>query len=210
MLKNYCLTLGVLILLTFFLLYFTNHYILTAGFYENSFEPLSGIPGNSLKIYDSLQTWIYLASAVYLLIKLGVISLILYTAIYLTDEQVQFKDIFKITILAEFIFLIPALIKTISFPIVFPNGTLSDWNRYYILSAISLVNTAPADWNYALQTLNVFEVCYWFLLAFGIYKMSALDFDRSLRMVLVAYMPALFIWVAFVTFCTLMLFPGFG
>lgn len=210
MLKNHYLNLAVLILLTFVLLYFTSHYILTSGFYENSPDPLSGIPGNGLKIYESLQAWIYLGSAVYLLIKLFIISLILYTALYLTDEQVRFKNIFRITVLAEFVFLIPASIKIISFPVIFPNGTLTDWNRYYILSAVSLVSTAPADWNYALQTLNVFEVSYWFLLAFGIYKMSALDFDRSLRVVVVAYVPALFIWVAFVTFCTLILFPGFG
>lgn len=210
MLKNHYLNLAVLILLTFVLLYFTSHYILTPGFYENGPDPLSGIPGNGLKIYESLQAWIYLGSAVYLLIKLFIISLILYTALYLTDEQVRFKNIFRITVLAEFVFLIPASIKIISFPVIFPNGTLADWNRYYILSAVSLVSTAPADWNYALQTLNVFEISYWFLLAFGIYKMSALDFDRSLRVVVVAYVPALFIWVAFVTFCTLILFPGFG
>ncbi len=210
MLKNCKLNLGVLVLLTFVLIYFTNRSILTVGFYEAGADPLSVMPDESLKIYNNLQSWIYFSSATYLILKIFFASVVIYTALYLKDQQVRFNRIFKVTVLAEFIFLIPAAIKLMSFPVVFPHGTLSDWHQYYILSALSLFKYAPADWNYALQTLNVFEVGYWFLLAFGIQKISDLNYDNSLRIVAVSYVPALFIWVAIVTFCTLIIFPGFG
>ena len=43
---------------------------------------------------------------------------------------------------------------------------------------------ASADWYYPLQTLNIFELTYWFLLAFGIYKVTKLDFGGSSHLVL--------------------------
>lgn len=210
LLKNGALNLLVLLLLTFVLINITNRYILTPGFYSNGGDPLSGIPGQELSIYENLQRWIYISSGTYLIVKLAAITLVLYTALYLADQPVSYKDIFNVVVLAEFIFLVPAVIKITSFYYVFPHGTLEDWRQYYILSALSLFKDAPADWNYALQTINVFEIGYWFLLAFGIYRLSDLNYDKSLQIVVTAYLPALFIWVASVTFCTLMLFPASG
>ncbi|MGF7079041.1 hypothetical protein [Mucilaginibacter sp. UYCu711] len=208
MLKNCYVNLIILILLTFLLIFVTNRNILTVGFYENGGDPLSGIPEQGVKVYESLQNWIYFSSAVYLLIKLCLITLIIYTALYLNDQVVPAGKIFTITVLAEYIFLVPATIKTLSFPLLFPNGSLLDWRKYYILSALSIFEEAPADWSYALQTLNVFEVAYWFILAYGIFKVSKLNYDQSLKIVTVAYLPALFIWVTVITFLTLLLFPG--
>ena len=209
LLKNSCLG-AILVLLTFVLIYITNRYILTVGFYSNSDDPLSGIPGQDVSIYENLQRWIYISSALYLLLKLSAISLVLYIALYLADQQVNYAEIFNITVLSEFIFLVPAIIKIASFHYIFPQGTLQDWRQYYILSALSLFKNAPADWSYALQTFNVFEIAYWFLLAFLIHRRSNLNYDRSLRIVICSYLPALLIWVASVTFCTLMLFPANG
>jgi hypothetical protein len=210
LLKNGTLNLLVLLLLTFVLINITNRYILTSGFYSNGGDPLSGVPGQEVSIYENLQRWIYISSAAYLIVKLAAISLVLYTALYLADQQVTYKDIFNVVVLAEFVFLIPAVIKITSFYYVFPHGTLEDWRQYYILSTLSLFKYASPDWYYALQTVNVFEICYWFLLALGIYRISGLNYDKSVQIVVTAYLPALFIWVASVTFCTLMLFPASG
>jgi hypothetical protein len=210
LLKNSKVNLLVLTFATFVLVYITNHYILTVSFFENGSDPLSAIPGEGLKIYESLQIWIYFATATCLFIKLIAISTIIYTALYINDHQVPFGKIFNIIVLAEFMFLIPAIIKLVSFPILYPAGTLTDWRQFFIFSALSLFKGAPADWNYCLETLNVFEVGYWFVLAFGISKITKLSFDKSIQIVVCYYLPALFIWVITVTFCTLLLFPGLG
>jgi hypothetical protein len=201
---------GLVILfgITFFLICITNRYILTINFYENSGDPVSGIPDQESRVYGNLQKWIYLSSAVYLLIKLLLISLVLYTALYLSDHYVNFEKIFNVTIWAESIFFIPAIIKIYWFHFHYPGGTLADWHKFYVLSALSLFDYGPADYYYALQTINVFEFCYWFILAYGISKISGLGYDRSLRLILYGYLPALFIWISVVTFCSVMIFPG--
>ena len=195
---------------TFILIYITNHYILTISFYESNGDPVAGIPDQESQVYENLQKWIYLSSVIYLLIKLFLIALILYTALYLSEHPIQFNKIFNVVLIAEFIFFIPAIAKILWFHYQYPAGTLTDWHKVYIFSALSLFEFAPADWSYALQTLNAFEVGYWFLLAFGIYKVSGMNYDQCLRIVVLAYLPTLFISVATVTFFILMMFPNTG
>ncbi|QEM07215.1 hypothetical protein DIU31_028325 [Mucilaginibacter rubeus] len=201
-------SLGLYFGLSLILVSITSHFILTIKFFENSNEYLSGIPGQETGIYNSLQKYLYLSNILYGIFKLTLIALIINTGLYLSDVNVAFGKTFLITVLCEFIFLVPAIIKIFWFKHYYPNGTLTDWHRVYILSALSLVDKVPADWYYPLQTLNVFEVAYWFLLAFGIKKISKLNFDQSLRIVVLSYVPALFVWIAFISFCTVILSPG--
>lgn len=208
--RNGKLNLAILIAFTFLLICLTNRFILTVDFYENNGDPLSGIPGRDSNIYEALQKWVYFSSVVYLLIKLGLITLILHTALYLRDQEVPFRKIFNVVVLAEFIFIIPATIKLITFNYTFEHGTLLDWHRYYVLSALSLFPEVPADWYYALQSLNLFEFAYWFILAFGVSKITSFRFDAALTIVVTSYVPALAVWVASVTFCSLLMFPSTG
>jgi hypothetical protein len=202
--------LGLLIGLSFLLIYITGKYILSVGFYNNSGDIFSGLPDQNTAVFDALQRWIYITEVLYTVVKVNVITLILYTALFLSDQKVSYNRVLNIVIYCEYVFLIPAAIKIPWFLDKYPNGTVSDWHKTYIFSALSLFEDVPADWYYPLQTLNIFEVLYWFLLAYGISKITALDFDNSLRTVLVSYLPALMIWIATVCFCTLTLFPTYG
>jgi len=103
--------------------------------------------------------------------------------------------------------MIPAVIKIIGFRNAYPGGNLMDWHKYFVLSSLSLFPAAPADWYYTLQTFNIFEIVYWFLLAFGISRAGQLTFDHSLKIVVSSYLPALIVWVALITFCSLVMFP---
>lgn len=200
--------LGALLGLSFLLISATNHYILTVGFFDNSGEYLSGIPSAENEVYESLQKYIYLSEAVFTFFKIGLIALVIYAALYLADHQVRYYKALEVVIFSEFVFLIPAAIKIIWFKAAYPHGTLADWHKIYILSALSFFDGVSANWFYPLQTLNMFEIAYWFLLALGIKRITRLDFDQSLRVVLLSYVPGLFVWVATVTFLTVMTFPG--
>jgi len=208
--KNPAISFLVLLLLNFLLIYITERYILTVDFYESSGDIFSGIPGKDTSVYQALQKWIYFSSAVYLILKLGTISLIIYTALQFNSREVTFRNVLKITILAEYLFLVPAAIKIVTFHYTFEHATLLDWHKYYILSAISLFNNVPADWAYALQSFNAIEIGYWFLLGYGIHKITMLSFDQSLRVVITSYVPALVIWIVTVSFFTLVMFPTTG
>ena len=199
--------LGVLLGLSFAVVSITNNYILTINFYNNNGELFSGFPEQNSYVYESLQKWIYLTTAAYLLLKIAVISLILYTALYVSNNLVSYGKVFQITLFAESIFILQAFSKVIWFKYEYPNGSIVDWHKTYLLSLLSIVREVPADWYYPLQSLNLFELAYWFLLAYGLNRISKLDYDGSLRIVIMSYVPALFIWIACVVFCTLLTFP---
>ncbi|GGH12081.1 hypothetical protein [Mucilaginibacter phyllosphaerae] len=206
--KNYLLNLAVLGLLSCVLVFLTDKYILTSDFFTRNGQYLSGIPEQELRVYDMIQKWIYLSAVTYLLSRILIVTLILYTALYLSEVSVSFKNVFGTVILAEYIFLIPAVIKFSHFYLAGSAFTLQDWHLYYPLSTMQLVGSAPADWHYSLQTLNLFEVLYWFLLAAGIRRIAGLNYDESLKVVVKSYLPALLIWVSLFTFLTIIYFPA--
>jgi hypothetical protein len=140
-------------------------------------------------------------------LKVSVITGLLQAAIYLSGKTVIFHRLLTRVALAEFIFFVPAVLKIGLFRHFYPDGHLAEWQRFYVLSALSLDQRAGPDWIYLLQTLNLFEAGYWFLLAYGIRKVSGLSYDRSLRVVVLSYLPALLIWVLSITFCALLLAP---
>lgn len=206
--KSNFISLGILLGLSFALISVTNHYILTINFFDNSDEFLAGNPAQENEVYESLQKYIYFSTAVYSLIKICVVALIIYTALYLADHPIKINQAIMVVISAEFTFLTPAVIKIFWFKYEYPHGTLSDWHKVYILSALSLFDGVSADWYYPLQTINVFEVAYWFVLAYGIQRITTLNFDQALKIIVLSYLPALVIWMAVIVFCTVMLFPG--
>jgi len=202
------LMLGLLLGLSAVIISVTNHYILTINFFDSSGEYLNGNPALEGKTYEDIQKYIYSSTVIYTTFKLFVVALVLYTALFLADHPIPFAKAFNIVILSEFIFLLSAVLKIIWFLYAYPNGTLSDWHKTYIFSVLSLTGRVSADWYYPLQTLNLFEMLYWFILAYGIFCNTSLTYDRSLRIVVFSYLPALFIWVATIVFCTVMIFPG--
>jgi hypothetical protein len=207
--KSIALSYALLIGTSFAVISFTNTLILTPDFYKRSGEVL-GFGGQDIMVYQSVQKYIYFFQALYLSAKLLLISLILYAALYLIRQTVPFVSIFGIVVLCEFIFVLSAILKLWWFHQYLPNGQLGDWHRTYLFSVLSILPNVPAAWYYPLQTLNLFEIAYWFLLGFGIARVTTMGYDRSLRLVVQSYLPALLVWVACVVFTTLLFFPNQG
>jgi len=195
---------------TCLLIWLTGRYILTVNFYATGGQPVSEDPEQAAAVMTSIRQWVYLFSALYVLVKLLAITGLLSTALYLNNCRVAFGKVFTVVAASEYIFLVPAALKICLFRHVFPKGSLDDWHRFYVLSVLSLARNVPADWIYPLQALNVFEVMYWFILAFGLYKIAGMTYDRSLRLVVTAYVPALVIWIVAAVFSSLLLFPQTG
>lgn len=198
----------MLVALSLILVALTNHFVLTISFYRQSGSPLSWLPVEEAGIYESMKKWVYISTVIYLLVKISVVSLLIHTTLFLHGDSVPWNRTFYVALISEYIFLLPAFIKLIFFHFYYPEGTLADWHRIYILSALSIFESAPQDWYYALQTLNVFEIIYWFLLAYGISVISGHQFDKSLKLIISSYLPALLIWIALVSFVSITLFPG--
>lgn len=210
MVKSNFFSLGILLLLSLSLIWITDHYILTLNFFDNSGEYLAGIPQQESDVFSVLQKYIYLSAIFYLSVKVLLVALIISTALFLAEQQVSFSRALNIAILCEYLFLVPAALKIVLFKFDYPDGTLAEWHKMYVFSALSITGEVSPDWYYPLQTLNVFEIGYWFLLAYGIFKATDLTYDESLKIILLSYVPALLIWVTIVTFCTLMVFPNYA
>ncbi|WP_332369080.1 hypothetical protein [Spirosoma telluris] len=108
-------------------------------------------------------------------------------------------------IFSELIFLLPILIKLLWFLFIKTDYDLNDLTLFYPLSLLNLVDaqTIPRYWLAPLQMLNLFEIAYWFLLAYGVADATGLSFKRSFGLVMSSYGVGLVLWVVLVMFLTI-------
>ncbi len=163
---------------------------------------------NQIKqIFEFNQKWEwvgYCALPVLLLIKIALISGVLYMGIFLFNKKLTYKKLFSIVTIAEFIFVFVAIIKLFWFS--FQDGyKLEDVQYFYPLSALGLIgHQGLSQWYiYPFQMLNLFELVYWIVLAYFIGKEIKSTTDFSLKIVASSYGSAMLIWVVAVMFFTL-------
>ena len=114
------------------------------------------------------------------------------------------KKLFEIGVSAEFIFLIPSVLKLLWFLFVNTDYALQDLQLFSPLSLISLFNPTELDpWLvYPIQLLNVFELLYWIALAWQMQEGLEKPFAESLSFVAKTYGVGLAVWVVVVMFLT--------
>ena len=181
--------------------------ILNSAFYAQAIRD-TGLDWNSFLINTDpkFKLLLYTASALLLFLKYTLISLLVYTTFYLNVIKVSYLSIFKMVCLAELVFLIPATIKVIWF-IIYPPTGLEQWTQFYPLSIHSVFSgvSIPAVIAYPLQLLNAFELIYILALTYLLQKLLKNDFDQVMKMVLISYLPCLFVWTLIATYYTVMI-----
>ena len=202
----------VLIAISMLCAWLINQQVLTQEVYYRSMgEQLTMDQIDSMLTLQNKYEWVsYLFVALTGLIKYSLIATVLYTGVFLAGFKVGFGRIFKLVLVAEFVMLLPMLIKTIWFTLVGSDYSLEDIQYFYPLSLLSVVDYKQVDalWYYPLQVLNVFELLYWIALGWGLHTIIQKDFDRSLRIVLGSYLPALVLWIVVVMFLTVTFNPA--
>ena len=183
-------------------------FVFTDGIYFNSLaEKFS---------YDQIQTildngkkWGWLAYTFIPIIyffKCSLVALCLYAGLFLINCNLEYLKIFNVVVKAEFVFLIPSIVKLIWFIFLQTSYTLEDIQYFAPLSTLSMFTPKSLEpWLiYPLQVLNIFEIIYWVVLANLLTKeLPELDMNRSMTVVMASYRTSLVIWVAFVMFLTL-------
>jgi hypothetical protein len=150
--------------------------------------------------------WIsYLILPAIFLLKLFLLTIVLLTGAIFWDIKISFRKLFQITLIAEFIFIIPSLIKLVWFLFIQTDFKLTDLQTIYPLSLMNLIDTESiSQWTiYPLQLLNVFEVIYWCILSYGIALVAKQRWPKMLGLVASSYGVGLFVWVVFITFITI-------
>jgi len=155
--------------------------------------------------FNKKWEWItYLVLPLIMLIKISLITVTLYMGMFFFDIKMTYKKLFSIVTKAEFVFVVVGLVKLFWF--MFQDEyTLDDIQYFYPLSALSIVGYEElSPWFiYPFQTLNLFELIYWIILAWLIGKEIHSTTDHALKIVASSYGSALLIWVVGIMFFSL-------
>ena len=177
---------------------------------------IDNVSNQDINLYiNNLKKW-RLISQLFLpfliLIKVTIIGIILYIGTFFYSKtKVTFKQLFDAVVKAEFVFLGVGVLKIVWFYFFQTNYTLEDLQYFYPLSALNIVGYKGLDnwFIYPLQTLNLFELAYWLLLAYFIGKLAFTEKDKGkpmdlgFKIVASSYGSALLLWVVVVMFFTL-------
>jgi len=184
----------LLCLLTLLLLY------VKISFIENetaAFEFLQDRPeGAILRILNTIK--FFSIPFVYLW-KFTVIAFVIWVGCFMFGYRVTYTQCWGVVIGAEYIFLIPEVLKIIWFMTVQTDPTLGDISAFYPLSMMHFFDYEAIDKRYAypLRALNVFEVVYWFALVEGINHFARKDKKYVWTIVLCSYVLLFFLWLGF-------------
>lgn len=177
-------------------------------FYNTYSEQLT--MDRSLMFFESMKEFVWLSYAlvpVMLFLKSTIISLIIYTGIFLynLNSHVTFGSVFRIVLSSEIILSIASIIKVLWLYFFGGNFDLNDMGFFYPLSLINFfsINEISLIWIYPLQIINVFQVLYILLLSFGLKKVCRLEDSDSDKVVLSTYIPAITIWIALIIFLSI-------
>lgn len=164
----------------------------------------------SMELFQQMRSYswfTYLLVPVLLFLKFSAISILLYIGAYFSDlyKQLTLGRILKVVIVSEVIFTIASIIKLFWFVFFAGNYTLEDIGFFYPLSLINLFNRSEVAsyWVYPLQTVNIFQILYVLMLAFGLVKAGSVQKAAADKVVLGTYIPALAVWITVVMFLTI-------
>ena len=170
------------------------------SFIENetaAFEFLQDRPeGSVLKIISALK---YLSIPFVYLWKFTVIAFVIWVGCFMFGYRVSYAQCWGISIAAEYIFLIPEMLKIIWFLTIQTDPSYNDIGSFYPLSLMHFFDYYSIDkrWAYPLRALNLFEVVYWFLLVEGIHHAARKDKKYVWIIVSCSYILIFIIWLLF-------------
>ena len=175
--RNYFLCI-LCISIYFFLVYLDKSYISTDS---KIFDFLAkDYPSSVVQNYMESQKkwwWVsYVITPIIIGIKVLLVAFCLNFVKIISEklEQVKFRDILTIVLMAEFVFVIAGFYKFFNFYLIETDYTLETLQTYYPLSLINFKDAISTEkWlAYPLQLCNVFELFYWGILAWGIWELA--------------------------------------
>ena len=160
-----------------------------------------------MDLIDEQKKWEWLGYVLvplFYLIKFFLISCVILMGIFILGLKTRFIEIFKVVVIAEFIFFIPILMKFIWFGFIHRDYDLMELMNFAPLSLDNILDSSGAPWlTPTLKSLNLFELCYWLLLSYGLMRVINRSFDQSLGLVMASYGSAFVVWQVFLIFLSI-------
>lgn len=138
-----------------------------------------------------------------LLVKTTLVAWVLSIGGFFYDVSLSHRNYWKITLQAEFVFILAALFKILWFIFIQKDFTLIQVQEYFPLSIQSIINSdgIPQWAIYPLQLFNAFEATYWVFLIVLINQST--KSNKGLGVVALSYGPALLFWMILIMFLSL-------
>lgn len=198
---------GLLILLYVLISFMLNWHIISDELWAQGFgDQLSSDIIYKIINFKNKWDWLgFVILPIFLFVKVLVVAVCLEVGNFILDWKLQFKQLLRIVILAETVFLFVAFLRIIWFLLFPENLSLEYIQSFYPLSLINVIGTGnlPKYLIYPLQLINVFELIYWIVLAYLIGTYANKTFDKSLGFVAKTYGLGLFAWVVLVVFLSI-------
>ena len=159
------------------------------------------------EISSQAEKWSWVSYAIIPLIyfiKFSLVSTCLYIGAFFMNKRLKFSALFLLAIKAETVFIFLSLFKIIWFSIFNTDYSYTDVATFSPMSLLSIVGMESVDkiWHYPLQVFSLFEVIYWFVLAFGVKELLEKDLAPSFKLVLSSYGLGLLSWIVVIMFIT--------
>lgn len=162
------------------------------------------------KVLKTQKKWEWVGYAIIpiiVLIRSSLVTMCLSIGIffYNMEHNFKFKQFFRIALIGEFVLVLVGFFKLGYFYFIKTEYTLQDLQQYYPLSYINFLDITKIEpWLiYPLQTVNLFEIAYFFVLVYSLWKLLKNKFSKSFEIVAVSYGSGLVIWLGLVMFFTL-------
>jgi hypothetical protein len=150
-------------------------------------------------ILKAISTVKFLSIPFIYLWKFTVIAFVIWVGCFMFGYRVTYSQCWGVVITAEYIFLVPEILKILWFMFIETDPTYRDISAFYPLSLIHFVDYEVLDkrWAYPLRALNLFEMVYWFLLVEGIHHYARKDKKYVWIIVACSYILIFFLWLIF-------------
>lgn len=131
--------------------------------------------------------------------KFLLIAFVLWVGSFMFGYRITYSQCFSVVIVAEYVFLIPELMKIIWFLAVDTDPNLNDVRAFYPLSAMHFADYYEIDrkFVYPLKALNLFEIVYWVALVQGIHYFTRRPIKAAWVIVASSYVPVFLLWLWF-------------
>jgi len=170
------------------------------AFIENetaAFEFLQDRPeGKILSLINGLK---FLSIPFIYFWKFTVIAFVIWVGCFMFGYRVSYAQCWGVVIGAEYIFLLPEILKILWFLFIQRDPSYYEIRSFYPLSLIHFVDYIAIDkrWAYPLRALNLFEIMYWVLLVEGIHHFARKDKKYVWIIVACSYILIFVLWLIF-------------
>lgn len=190
-------------------IFYSNHFIFTNSLYYASYNNIPVHNITQVLTFQNKWKWMgFVFVLLMLFVRINFTSACIAIGCYLLDFRISFSNLFRIVLVAEICLAFGMVVRIIWLTFTPPN-TLADIQYFSPLSLAQILGpqNIPKYLIYLCQTINIFEIAYWLVLAVGLVVFLEKPFGKMFKLVMSSYGVGLLLWIVFVSYLTVTLAP---